>query len=155
MNDTALHRFPNVVGKNLAGKVFRLPADFEAPLNLVFIAFQRRQQDDVDSWKPLVENVARRFPQVRVYEIPTLSRSYTLFRGFIDGGMRAGIPDPSTRAATITLYIDKGPYDESLGITSEDEITVMLVRPSGEIIWRATGRYDPARTPSLDRYVTP
>lgn len=146
----SLPHFPTVSGNSLAGKSFRLPDDFEAPLNLVFIAYQRRQQEDVDSWKPLTDDVKRRFPQVHVYELPTLARGNALFRGFIDGGMRRGIPDPAVRAATITLYVDKGRFNAALGIASEDQITVLLVRPSGDVLWRTGGRYRPDLQEALD-----
>lgn len=145
-----LGHFPQVSGKNLDGTPLNLPGDFAGKVNLVFVAFAREQQSDVDSWKPLVDEVHQRFPDVKVYEVPVLSRSYSLFRGFIDGGMRRGIPDPAVRAATITLYIDKNPFDTALGATSEGAIIVLLVRPSGEILWRTTGRYDAANKPTLD-----
>ena len=149
----AVFAFPNVTGKNLNGTAFHLPADFASPVNLVFVAFLREQQDDVDSWKPFVTELKAKYPQLGVYEVPTLSRGYALIRGFIDGGMRSGIPDPNVRATTITLYLDKGAFDRELGIDSETAITVLLVRPSGEILWRTTGRFDAAHAPQLDGYL--
>jgi len=59
--------------------------------------------------------------------------------------MRNGIRDTAMRDATITLYIDKRPFDASLGITSEDEIVVLLVTPDGTVLWRAAGAYEPAK----------
>ncbi len=50
---TVATTFPKVTGKNLDGKTFNLPGDFEAPVSLVFVAFDRKQQSDVDSWHPL------------------------------------------------------------------------------------------------------
>ena len=143
-------RFPQVSGKNLDGKGLSLPGDFAGRVNLVFVAFAREQQGDVDSWKPFIAEVHQRFPDVKVYEVPVLSRSYSPFRGFIDGGMRSGIADPAVRTATITLYLDKHAFDATLGVASEGAITVLLVRPSGEILWRTTGRYDAANKPNLD-----
>jgi hypothetical protein len=131
--------FPNVSGSNLNGKAFTLPHDLAAPLNLVLVAYQRDQQAAVDTWH---EAGARaRQAGVAVWEVPTLSRGSALFRGFIDGGMRRGIPDPNVRAATITLYIDKRAFNSALNVVGESTITVLLVRPSGEIVWRTTGPY--------------
>lgn len=149
----AVFAFPHVTGKNLNGTNFQLPADFAAPINLVFVAFKREQQSDVDSWKPFVTDLKSKYPQLGVYEVPTLSSGYTLFRGFIDGGMRSGIPDPNARATTITLYLDKRAFDRELGVDSEAAITVLLVRPSGEIPWRTTGRFEPEHPPQLDEYL--
>ncbi len=147
--------FPKVTGKNLDGKTFNLPGDFEAPVSLVFVAFDRKQQDDVDSWHPFAADLTARFAHLKVYELPTLSKSYSLVRGFIDGGMRSGIPDPAVRAATITLYIDKKPFEDALGITTEGAIVLLLVKPDGTILWRTAGRYDPAHKPDIDQYLAP
>jgi hypothetical protein len=142
--------FPEVSGKNLNGKAFTLPRDFGAPVNLVFIAYKREQQADVDSWQSAAERATVRRPEVAIWEVPTLSRGNAFFRGFIDGGMRRGIPDERVRAKTITLYIDKAPFNATLGIASENTITVLLMRSGGEILWRATGRYAVESGAALD-----
>ena len=59
----------------------------------------------------------------------------------IDFGMKMGIPDRAAREATITLYIDKDRYRSALEIPSEESITLLLVEPSGKILWRAEGPY--------------
>lgn len=101
--------FPAVEGRNLEGRAFHLPADFEGDVNVVLVAFKREQQADVDTWTPVLQKLASRHRTMRVYELPTLGRRYRLIRSVIDGGMRGGIPDAAVRAATITLYIDKAP----------------------------------------------
>jgi hypothetical protein len=147
--DVPAARFPAVSGTSLAGKPFALPGDFAAPLNLVFVAFQRGQQHDVDTWKAAADAAKAANPRLAVWELPTLPRSAAMFRGFIDGGMRRGITDPATRAATITLYIDKTPFEAALGIDGESTIGVFLVRPNGELVWRATGPATPAGEAAL------
>jgi hypothetical protein len=141
--------FPTVVGQNLSGRTMTLPADFRAPASIVFIAYAREQQMDVDSWKPLTADVKRRFPAIGVYEVPTLPKGDAFFRWFIDGGMRRGIPDTATRDVTITLYIDKKPFNDALTIRSEKEITLLLVTPSGTLLWRTTGTYTVAKAAEL------
>ena len=143
--------FPQVTGENLAGRPFALPREFEGDINLVVVAFKRQQQQDVDTWMPFLKTLARRRPAVRVYEIPTLGRGYRFMRGIIDGGMRSGIPDSATRAATITLYIDKAPFKRSLALNDEDHIYVLLVDRSGHVHARAAGRYEPAAAAALER----
>jgi hypothetical protein len=142
--------FPPVTGQNLNGKRFDLPGDFQGPASFVFVAYVRGQQSQVDSWKSVVADARKRYPQVGQYEVPTLSRGNSLFRGFIDGGMRNGIQDPAVRAVTITLYIDKRPFNASLGITSEDEIAVLLVKPDGTVLWRSGGAYADGKSAGLE-----
>lgn len=142
--------FPTVDGRNLNGVAFRLPRDFKAPASIVFVAFKREQQRDVDSWKTFVRDVRAKRPDIGEYEVPVLSKGDALIRFLIDGGMRRGIPDLAVRAATITLYIDKGPFDASLGLASESDIAVLLVEPDGTILWRAAGAYVEGKGDGLD-----
>src|SRR5689334_7709072 len=54
----SVRRFPHVEGKNLEGKQFVLPADFDGKYNVVLIAFHREQQNDVDTWLPFPRPLA-------------------------------------------------------------------------------------------------
>ena len=130
-------------GSNLEGKRFALPGDFEAEYNVVFVAFRREQQADVDSWLPFLREQKLAERGIRLYELPTLNRSYRLMRGFIDGGMARGIPEKATREATITLYIDKSPFKKALAISSEDRIITLIVARDGRVVWRTDGRFAP------------
>ena len=138
--DSTLH-FPRVEGSNLEGRRFSLPNDFEGELNIARVAFRRDQQDDVDTWTPFLKSITAKHAGLKAYELPTLNRSYRMVRGFIDGGMARGIPEKATRETTITLYIDKSPFKEALGITTEDRIVTLLVSRNGTVLWRADGRY--------------
>lgn len=144
MSSDTVPVFPQVNGSSLTKRKFSLPADFEGELNLVVIAFKRKQQEDVDTWMPYLRPLTADHAGLRVYELPVLPRSLTLMRGVIDGGMRGGIPDSAVRAATITLYINKTPFKKALAIASEDSIEVVLVDRAGEIFWRATGVFSEA-----------
>ena len=148
-----LAQFPRVEGTNLEGRRFSLPTDFGGELNVVLVAFKREQQGDVDSWMPLLKSVAETRRDLRIYELPTLGRGYRLMRSFIDGGMRRGIPDATVRAATITLYIDKTPFRESLQLPDEDRIYVLLVDRSGLVQWRTDGSFDKRTGAELVRHI--
>ncbi len=132
-------RFARAEGQALTGGRFVVPDDFAGERNLVFIAFSRGQQADIDAWKPLRDSLTAADSGVQWYELPTLGRRYRLIRGLIDGGMRRGIPDSTTRAHTITLYIDKSPFERPLGIVDEDSIAVVLARRDGTVIWSTRG----------------
>jgi hypothetical protein len=147
-------RFPRVEGKNLEGRRFTLPADFAGERNVVLVAFRRGQQADVDTWLPFLKETAAGRPDIRVYELPTLNRTYSLMRGFIDGGMKRGIPELATREATITLYIHKAPFRKALGITTEAHITTFLVAKDGRVLWRADGPMTPVAAASLQGALT-
>jgi hypothetical protein len=142
--------FPSETGRDLNGRTLQLPRDFEGDADLVFVAFVRGQQADVDTWKAFADAARAKHPALRVYELPVLGRGYSWIRGFIDGGMRNAIKDEAARASTVTLYIDKAPFRSALSIPSEDRITILLVKRDGTVLWKGEGRFDPAKAPDLD-----
>lgn len=133
--------FPVVSGFNLERQEFVFPRDFEGELNLVIIPFEMRQQEDVNTWVPTVQELERTFPGFVYYELPTIYKLPTLSRTFINEGMRAGIPDQKARERTITLYLDKEAFKGALGIESEDVIHLFLVNQEGDILWEGEGVY--------------
>ncbi|SRR5690348_4457825 len=143
--------FPRVRGANLERRPFTLPEDFEGDRNLVLIAFKREQQFDIDTWIPVARRLAREHKGFRYYELPTISRSVPLARWWLDGAMRAGIPDKTAREATITLYLDKTLFRQALDLASEDTIYALLVNRSGQILWRAEGTATDEKTRELQR----
>jgi hypothetical protein len=134
-------QLPQVKGSNLARQKMVFPDDFAGELNLVFIAFLRRHQDDIDEWVPFVEQVTRDFPGLHYYEFPTLPNKGFVYRTFLNEGMRAGIPNEAARKRTITLYLDKSAFRKALEITNEQNIWVYLFDRSGDVLWRTEGRF--------------
>jgi hypothetical protein len=142
--------FPTLKGADLNGRSLTLPADFPAPFSLVFVAFEMRQQADVDSWRPFVEAARKARPSLPVFELPTMARGYRLMQTVIDNGMRSGIPDPETRAATVTLYTDVRAFTGALGIETTRQIAVLVVTPAGEVLGHVSGRYSPETAAAID-----
>ncbi len=133
--------FPTVKGADLNGRSLTLPAGFPAPFSLVFVAFMMRQQADVDSWQPFVEAARKALPSIAVFELPTIARGYRLMQFVIDNGMRSGVPDRETRAATVPLYTNVKAFTRALGIRTTLQIVVLLVTPEGGVRAQASGRY--------------
>lgn len=142
-------RFPELKASNLEGKQFLLPRDLEGDRNLVLVAFKREQQKEIDTWLKEMKRFEEIDPKLEYYELPTISRLNAFSRWFIDSGMRHGIPDKSARARTITLYIEKDPFEKSLQIPTEDKIYPMLVNRKGDVLWRSEGPFDESKAESL------
>jgi hypothetical protein len=143
-------RFPPVHGANLEGRAFTLPDEFDGDLNLVLITFRRRQQIDVDTWIPEAKAQMKRYPLLCYYELPIISRHLPFARWWLDGAMRAGIPDRAARQATIKLYLDKTAFRRQLELPTEDTIYVVLVTREGQVLWRAEGAWTPEAGSSLE-----
>lgn len=135
-------RLPEIEARSLDGRAYSLPAELDGELNVLVVAFQRWQQSLVDGWLPALLELERRLPDVRVYEVPTISRAWSPLRWFIDGGMSRGIPDREARARTLTTYTDVGRVLGVLGLADSGTIAVVLVERSGRIIWQGGGRFD-------------
>lgn len=134
-------KLPVVNGSNLRRQKMVFPDDFAGTINLVFIAFLRRHQELIDEWVPFVEQLAQEDPHFHYYEFPTLPRRGPIYRTFLNEGMRAGIPNLTTRARTITLYLDKRAFRKALDIDNEQNMWVYLFDRSGDVLWRAEGRF--------------
>jgi hypothetical protein len=83
------------------------------------------------------------------YELPTLQSGGTLYKIFLNEGMRAGIPNQKTRERTITLYLDKADFRRALDMPDEDHIYILLVDRQGNEFFRARGPYGPPAEASL------
>jgi hypothetical protein len=130
-----------VSGSSLDGKRFNLPRDLKGKVNIVIIAFRREQTDIIEQWATPLKEIMRADPSLEVYELPTLSRGYSPFRWWIDGGMRAGIVDEEARRRTITIYTNKRNFKVQLGIPNEETIYIFLVGKDGRIITRVQGDF--------------
>jgi hypothetical protein len=133
--------FPTVNGSNLLRQKLTLPQDFQGRLNLVFIPFERWHQMEVDSWSALAEELEEKYEGLVYYELPTLQNGGSIYKIFLNEGMRAGIPNPKTRERTITLYLDKADFRAALDMTDEEHIYVLVVDCQGKEFFRARGPY--------------
>jgi hypothetical protein len=131
--------FPTVSGTNLQRAKLTLPQDFAGNYNLLFIAFQQWQQDEVNTWISLAESCEDRFPGLVYYELPTIRALNALSKFFINEGMRAGIPNSKSRERTITLYLEKDEFRTALDMQDEDHIFALLIDHQGNELWRARG----------------
>ena len=146
-------QFPSVKGKNLDRETQTFPADFEANLNLVFIAFQQWQQASINTWLSFSASLEQERDDFMYYEFPTIQAMNPIFRTFINEGMRAGIPDPKSRQRTVTLYLDKEDFRASLDMGDEEQIFVLLVRQDGEVLWRTRAEFSEEKASSLLRVI--
>ena len=103
-------KFPTITAENLNRNEIEIPSQLRGKLNVLVVAFQQWHQNLVDTWIPLLAELAEENQDFDFYELPTIRKMNFVFRGFIDGGMRGGIKSIDTRGRTITLYIDKTPF---------------------------------------------
>ena len=146
--------FPHLRTRDLEGTELDLPQALAGDPSVVLIAFKRQQQMSVETWLPWLTELRTRTPGIEVYEVPTISRRWLPARRMIDGGMRAGIPDPATRRRTLTTYPDVSAVLDALALDGTNRIAVVVVDVSGTILWIGVGEYDTALAAELERAVT-
>ena len=134
-------RFPQLQARSLEREHFDLPGEFEGRRNVAVVAFRREQQQLVDTWLPFLLALEAEHDDLRVYEIPTISRRWAPARGFIDGGMAVGIADREACARTLTSYTDVGLVRRALGLRDDTTIATVLPGRDGRITWMATGAF--------------
>jgi hypothetical protein len=149
INDQSHSIFPSLKGMNLEGDDFLLPQDLAGELNIVVIAFKRKQQDDVNTWLEALANYVSKTEDLELYELPTMKKFNILMRLNINNGMRYGIASKESRENTISLYIDKASFKSRLEIANEDNIQTLLINKQGKILWRTSGIADQSKIASL------
>lgn len=152
--ESAIMKLPVVGGSNLNRQKLVFPRDFSGDVNLVFIAFQQWHQDLINEWVPLAERLEKTLLGFHYYEFPVVYQMGRLGRTFLNEGMRAGIPNPATRARTITLYLDKTPFRQALEIPDENTIWAYLFAKDGDVLWRLSGNYTEEKGAELETAVS-
>ena len=146
-------KFPALKVRDLEGTEHVIPDGLPGGPHIIILAFEQWHQSLVEQWKPDLEALALRHPGTEVWEVPSISSAYRLFRGGIDGGMRAGIPDPDTRRHTMTIYTDLHALAKDLAIDTLGTVQLFLVDCSGTILWRADGEPSAASLDALESAV--
>ena len=89
------------------------------------------------------QGIGGQFDGLVYYELPTIQSRNSLYKMFINEGMRAGIPNPKTRERTITLYLDKTDFRSALGMLDEEHIYILIVDRQGNEFFRAAWLVQP------------
>ena len=145
--------FPTVHGSNLLRQKLTLPDDFQGKLNIVFVPFYQWQQIEVNSWISFVQDLEKQNPDLYYYELPTIEGRNILSQIFINEGMRAGIPNQTSRERTITLYLNKSAFRRALGMSDEEHTYILLVDQRGNVIYSERGAFNPQAGERLSQTV--
>ena len=144
-------RFPDCKGENLEKKSLQLPRDLQGDLNIVILTFEREQQAAVNTWIPAAQELCAASPSLRYYEVPVIQKTTRQAEIALNQGMVQGIPAQSDRERTITLYTEKKRFEQSLAITDESMIHILLLDRKGKIVWRGEGTETPEKTIALTK----
>lgn len=125
--------FPSVVGQSLEKERVELPAAFAGAPAVLLVGYKQRTQFDIDRW---LMGLMQAGVDARIVEIPTIPGLTASFAsGWIDDGMRAGIPEEEW-PSVITLYGSAAtPVAELTGTEAGQTTRVLVLDGSGRIVW--------------------
>lgn len=144
--------FPAVRGESLAGQKVVLPDDARGRVTVVIAAFQRQAQGRVDTWaRPLLDHYGDE-SAVRYFELPMISGWYSWMSGFIDGGMRRGVPKP-LHDNVVTYYGPLDAYFKAFDVTDKGDCYLFVLDAGGIVRHAARGPADVAGLEALYRVI--
>lgn len=145
-------QFPEIEAETLSGKKIVLPEATKGKYTFIAIAFKRQTQNEVDSWlEPFIKEFGDK-ESVTFYEIPMISKSWKLISGWIDAGMRSGIPE-FKHDHVLTYYGPLQKYFDYFEVDDTGSVYVFLLDKNGNIIFNASGPADDDKFKKLSRLV--
>jgi hypothetical protein len=130
---------PPIRSADLNKKAIFWPRDFAAERTLIFVAFRRSQQSNIDGWVAGMNLKAKGAPLW--FEVPMIDDPGSIGRWFIDNGMRTGIPKAADRARVVTVYGKKATMMSAMNLPNEMQVHAIVVDKAGKIIIRVSGDY--------------
>jgi hypothetical protein len=119
-------------GESLEGETVAIPQDFVGQETLLLFGYKQDSQFDIDRWLIGLDMTQT---QVAAYEIPTIQGMLPrMFSGFIDGGMRKGIPKKLWKGV-VTVYADGDKVQRFTGNINPNNARVMLLDKEGSIVY--------------------
>ncbi len=152
----ALHfspQFPTIHGRNVNGRLFKLPDEFEGLYNIVLIAYDKHQFLDADAWMPDIRDIESTYPDIRAYRLPVVAEISWFMRERLEFWMSSDTIDPTSRASTITLYTDVRAFNRNLEVSDIDNMAVALVDRYGNVLWREHGEFEISKTQDLENTI--
>jgi hypothetical protein len=119
-------------GQSLEGNTVVIPRDFAGQETLLLFGYKQDSQFDIDRWLIGLDMTQT---NVAAYEIPTIQGMLPrMFSGFIDSGMRKGIPKNLWKGV-VTVYEDGDKVQRFTGNLNPNNARVMLLDKQGSIVY--------------------
>jgi hypothetical protein len=126
-------RFPSVVGQSLEKVPTDIPTAFAGEPVVLLVGYKQDAQFDLDRW---LMGLLQTEVEMRIVEIPTIPGLLpSMASGWIDNGMRSGIPKEDW-GVVVTLYGEAArPVAELTGTERGRIGRVIVLDASGTVAW--------------------
>jgi hypothetical protein len=140
--------FPSVVGTSLKGEAINIPESYAGKTALLLIGYVQKAQFDIDRW---ILGALQADVKAEIVEVPTIAGMVPqMVQGFIDGGMRSGIPQ-SDWGSVVTVYKDANKIIHALGNERPQSAYAVLLDKQGRIVWSSNIGYSAAQVLELKK----
>jgi hypothetical protein len=135
--------FPPVLGYSLERDRTELPAALAGSAAILLVGYEQKTQFDIDRW---LMGLIQADAAGNIVEVPTIPGLLpTIASGWIDDGMRAGIPREDW-GSVVTLYGGAAtPVAELTGNENGQNARVIVLDASGMIVWFDDTGYSPRK----------
>ncbi len=137
---TVLGRVPHLIGVDLNKKPMRIPAGLTAERTLVLVSFQRGHGKDIDTWisgMSLREGGAVQYVRMPVLDDP----GHLDGRSAVETRLQARVPDAQERSKVVPVFTDQQAFLRSVGLSSPEHISALVLNRSGEVLARVEGPF--------------
>lgn len=140
--------FPSVTGTNLNKEPIVIPDHYKGKVVLLLIGYAQRAQFDIDRW---ILGALQADVRAEIVEVPTIAGMVPqMVQGFIDNGMRSGIPS-SDWASVVTVYRDAPKIIAALGNERPQSAYAILLNKEGTIVWSSNLGYSATQVLELKK----
>ena len=142
--------FPSVRGNSLNKESIRIPDSYRGKVALLLVGYTQKAQFDIDRW---ILGALQADVKAEIVEVPTIAGMMPqMVQGFIDNGMRSGIPK-SDWASVVTVYEDAPKIIEALGNERPQSAYAVLLNREGRIVWTSNIGYSATQILELKKVV--
>lgn len=128
---------PNTAGETLSGKRIVLADQVRGRAVVLVAGFSREGGNGTAAWVKAI-HADPALASVGVYEIAEIAGAPSLIRGMIKSGMKKGVP-AAEQDSFVVLTEDAKPWRSYFGVGDDQIPYVMLLDPSGKILWHGHG----------------
>jgi hypothetical protein len=143
-------QFPSVKGNSLSNQAVSIPENYRGKVTLILVGYTQRAQFDIDRW---ILGALQADVKADIVEVPTIAGMMPqMVQGFIDNGMRSGIPK-SDWGSVVTVYEDAPKIIEALGNERSQSAYAVLLNRDGKIVWSSNIGYSATQILELKKVV--
>jgi hypothetical protein len=141
----AVLMFPTVHGRTVTARDYVLPTELSGKANVVMVEFKADQQFEVDTWLPVVQDLATEQPDLRYNEVKVFS-----FKQKVDGRhYQYGVTDPALYENTVCLREGPWHFKRALHLPTSGTIYTLVLDKQGYVRWRTAGAMTPLKAQEL------